>query len=260
MQHSVPPKQASRTCYPVIRVLQPCALLSHPFVPLLRKHCQCHSVTLPTTHCQQQHDNMATRCAIDNMATCCAFDDMAARGADNKLTELLDIPEPRPVHLRSLDARRNCLRTFYGARPRLSAFTNLEDIALDGNKLITLQGLGALSGLRRLSVAHNALKSIEGLEELLVRLKLQSEATLQCAAVALLECLQVFFHCAVGVLTGVLARIMFRSGHHSSNTSATPVLAMRLVNMTAASSNVSRTCGVFVASVTAACLLLCRHS
>ena len=89
--------------------------------------------------------------------------------ADNKLAELLDIPEPAPASLRTADFRRNCLTTLHPARHRLAAYTALTDLALDSNGLRSLAPLRAVPSLTQLTASHNDLTSLDGIEALTVR-------------------------------------------------------------------------------------------
>jgi Leucine-rich repeat (LRR) protein len=88
--------------------------------------------------------------------------------ADNNLQELLDIPEPRPLNLRTADFRRNRISQLTAVQAPLAAFESLSSLSLDGNSLLCAAGLAPLQGLRHLSITDNGLKSCNGLGELTV--------------------------------------------------------------------------------------------
>ena len=89
--------------------------------------------------------------------------------AGNKLTQLLDIPEPRPQNLRTADFRINAIASLEKVASKLSSFIQLQSLALDINMLQSVTGLGAFRGLLKLSVSQNRISSCAGLEQLLVR-------------------------------------------------------------------------------------------
>lgn len=89
--------------------------------------------------------------------------------ADNLVTQLLDIPEPRPCNLRGADFRTNRITGFKDVAHQLQAFSSLRDLALDNNIIESAAGLAALSNLLHLSITNNCLRHCHGLDALTVR-------------------------------------------------------------------------------------------
>jgi Leucine-rich repeat (LRR) protein len=88
--------------------------------------------------------------------------------ADNNLKELLNIPEPRPLNLRTADFRRNHISDLAAVQGPLAAFESLSSLSLDGNRLTRTAGLAPLKGLRHLSITHNGLRACNGMGALTV--------------------------------------------------------------------------------------------
>lgn len=105
------------------------------------------------------------------------------------VSQLLDIPAPRPCNLRGADFRTNRISGFKDVEHQLQAFSSLRDLALDNNVIESAAGLASLSNLLHLSITNNCLRHCHGLDDLTVS---PNDAAFTC--VDLVRCTIPFQH------------------------------------------------------------------